>query len=402
MPKRVGAGGSLYRELISDENLRKAIDEVNAAHHWIPGHHPNPCTAWVELTKEERVKELRSIIENGFVQSPPRVTQRWDASAQKMRTICEPKQWPDQYVHHALIQVLQPVMMRGMDKYCCGSIRGRGTHYAQGAIEEWMADDPKRTRYEMTGDVRRFYNNLKPKVVMKRMRRLIKDARVLDLIWRIIKDGIMIGFYTSQWFANTVLQPLDVMIRQSGCVAHYTRYMDNLTLFGPNKRKLHRLRKQIEEWLKAQELELKCDWQIFRTVSKTPKIPLPAPRRGFARPKLRMPDAVGYRYGRGYTIPRKHNFFRMKRAISRYRWRRERGRQISAKSAQSIMSRLGQLKHCNNRNLYKILFKGERIQRELKRVIREQSRKEKLEWIMYLESLKAKKLSPQRAASTAP
>lgn len=49
------------------------------------------------------------------------------------------------------------------------------------------------------------------------MRCLIKDRRVLDLIWRIVKDGVRIGSYTSQWFANTVLQPLDQMIRDSGC-----------------------------------------------------------------------------------------------------------------------------------------------------------------------------------------
>lgn len=401
MPKRVGKGGELFRQLISDANLQKAISEVNAKHHWLPGHRPNPCTAWVELTQEERIEDLRRIIVDGFEQSPPRVSQRWDASAQKYRTICEPRQWPDQYVHHALVQVLQPVMMRGMDRYCCGSIRGRGAHYVQRAIRQWVDEDPKGTRYELSGDVRHFYSSLKPYIVMERMRRLIKDARVLDLIWRIIKDGVMIGFFTSQWFANVVLQPLDQMIRQSGLAEYYVRYMDNLTIFGPNKRKLHRLRKLIEDWLNAHELLLKGDWQVFRTVTKAPKVPLKEPRRGFVRPKLRMPDAVGYRYGRGYVIPRKHNFIRMKRAVARYRRRRNQGRQICFHTAASIMSRLGQLKHCNNRNLYKILFRGERIQRELKRVIREQAREEKLEWSMYLARLKAAKSSSQKEASTA-
>lgn len=401
MPKRVGKNGELFARLISDENLQKAISDVNAKHHWLPGHHPNPCTAWVELTTSDRVKELRSIIKNGFVQSAPRVTQRWDASAQKIRTICEPKQWPDQYIHHALVQVLQPVFMRGMDRYCSGSIRGRGAHYAQHAIEKWMDDDPKGTRYELTGDVRHFYNNLKPEIVMARMRRLIKDWRILDLIWRIVKDGVMIGFYTSQWFANVVLQPLDVMIRQSGCAAHYVRYMDNLTIFGPNKRKLHRLHGLIEKWLHEHDLLLKGDWQIFRTVSKEPKVHLHEPRHGLVRPKRRTPDAVGYRYGRGFTIPRKHNFIRMKRSIARYRKIVSSGRAICFRRAASLMSRLGQLKHCNNHNLYKILFRGERIQRELKRVIREHGRKEMLEWNTYLESLKASKPSRRKATATA-
>jgi len=223
----------------------------------------------------------------------------------------------------------------------------------------------KGTKYELTGDVYHFYDSLQPEVVMERMRQLIKDSRVLDLIWRIVKDGIMIGAYTSQWFANTVLQPLDQMIRQSGYARHYIRYMDNLTIFGPNKRKLQKLRELVEKWLTAHSLRLKGDWQIFPT-------------------KSRMPDAVGYRYGRGYTIPRKHNLLRLKRAIARYRKRRNTRKRIFPGVASSIISRLGQLKHCNNVNLYQMIFKGERLVRELKNIIREKKRKETLTWSTYL------------------
>ena len=70
---------NLFEKIISDENLSLAIDEVNSSHHWKTHHHPNRCTAWVFETKEERIKELKEIIINGFEQKPPRVTNRWDA-----------------------------------------------------------------------------------------------------------------------------------------------------------------------------------------------------------------------------------------------------------------------------------------------------------------------------------
>lgn len=400
MPKRVGKNDELWQQLISDENLLLAINEVNRTHHWRTHHRPNTCTAWVEETKQERVKELREIIVNGFVQKPPRVTRRWDASAQKWRTVSEPAQWPDQYVHHALIQVLQPVFMRGMDFYCCGSIKKRGPHHGRQAIERWMEKDPKGTKYEFSGDIYHFYESLKPEVVMARMRQRIKDRLVLDLIWRIIKDGVMIGAYTSQWFANVVLQPLDNLIRQSGLCRRYERYMDNLTVFGPNKRHLKKLRVLVEKWLNDHQLRLKEDWQIFPTVKKTAKIPLKEPRRGYARPKARMPDAVGYRYGRGYTLPRKHNLLRLKRAIARYRKRRDSRKKIFVGMAASILSRCGQLKHCNNRNLYRIIFGGERLMRQLKRVIRENHRKETLTWSMFLAQRERWKSSRSRAIPT--
>ena len=134
---------NLFEKLVSDDNLLLAIDEVNRTHHWRTHHRPNSITAWVEETKEERVVELQQIIIDGFEQKKPHVSQRWDASARKWRTVSEPAQWSDQYVHHALIQVLQPVFMRGMDYYCCGSIRDRGPHHARKAIEIWMDKDPR-------------------------------------------------------------------------------------------------------------------------------------------------------------------------------------------------------------------------------------------------------------------
>lgn len=97
---------NLFEKIISDENLRKAIQEVNKSHHWHKNHQPNKCTAWVEITIEDRIKDLRNIILNGFQPKPAHISIRWDASAQKFRKINEPIQWPDQYIHHALIQVL--------------------------------------------------------------------------------------------------------------------------------------------------------------------------------------------------------------------------------------------------------------------------------------------------------
>lgn len=59
--KRVG---HLWDIMISDDNIKKAILIVNLSHRWQFGHKPNKTVVWVEVTVEERVKELREIIEN--------------------------------------------------------------------------------------------------------------------------------------------------------------------------------------------------------------------------------------------------------------------------------------------------------------------------------------------------
>lgn len=126
--------------------------------------------------------------------------------------------------------------------------------------------------------------------------------------------------------------------------------MDNITVFGSSKNKLKRLKHRIECWLNSHHLEVKGDWQLYPT-------------------SKRSPNAVGYVYGQTYTIPRKNNYLRLKRTINKYRKAIRNHKPVSVRLANSILSRLGQLKHCNNYNLYSYLFKGEKIVRELKRIV---------------------------------
>lgn len=358
--KRVG---HLWEQIISDENLGRAIDEVNRTHHWLPGHRPNKCTAWVEITRTMRIAALRTILEKGFVPQKPKIMKKYDSAAQKWRTISEPAQWPDQYVHHALVQVLQPVLMRGMDPNCCGSIRGRGIHYGKRKIERWVRRDRKHSRWCATMDIRHFYDSIAPSLVTAVLERKIKDRRALELVRRVTMNGVQIGAYPSQWLANTVLQGLDHMIRRHKGL-RYLRYMDNLTLFGPNKRKLHRLVRAVGAWLQARGLTLKGDWQVF-----------PVDRR--------LPCALGYRYGRSYTIPRKGNLLRLKRKMAAWRKRQAKGRRTGARNANGLLSRIGQLRHCSNVRLYRMLFRGERVQATLKDAVR-RGQSTRLTWEQFM------------------
>lgn len=320
--------GNLFPTLVSDENLLMAITEVNRTHRWGRHHKPNKTVLWVERTKPERVEELRSIIQNGFTPSPARRRTIYDQSGGKYREIYEPKLWPDQYVHHALIQVIKAPIMRGMDYWCCGSVPGRGTMHGVKGIKKWMKNDPKGTRYCAELDIHHFYQSLQPCVVMAQMRRIIKDDRVLELIEQTLQDGVPIGNYCSQWYANAVLQPLDHLIREEMQIAHYIRYMDNFTLFASSKKKLHKAIRGIEQWLKAHGMRLKSNWQVFPV-------------------KARMPNAMGYRYGRGFTLPRKRILLRFKRACKKVSKKIESGDEPCFRQVCSILARAGWLKHCN-------------------------------------------------------
>lgn len=349
--------GNIYHLMISDENILAAIQEVNNTHRWRKHHKPNKIVAWVEKDIPARIKELRQIIEDGFeatIKEPKRI---YDVASEKYRDIYEPRLYPDQYIHHILIQVLQKPIMKRMDPWVCGSIPGRGIRYGVKGITKWMKNK-KKTKYCAELDIRHFYQSIKPELVMDSLKTIIKDKKVLDLCERILKPGIMIGYYTSQWFANLVLQDLDKIIRSQA--SEYIRYMDNITIFSPNKRKLRKLVTTISEWLNEHGLELKCTWQVFRT-------------------DKRMPQALGYRYGRTFLILRKKTLLRLKKLLARVYRRIKKLGKPTIHQAQSLLSRIGQLKWCNSCTIIKKYLKKGLIAK-LKNIVRTAQRREQAKW----------------------
>ena len=52
-------------------------------------------------------------------------------------------------------------------------------------------------------------------------------------------------------------------------VKYMTRYMDNITLLGPNKKQLHKARKLIAAFMQQRlGLSMKANWQIYPTAKR--------------------------------------------------------------------------------------------------------------------------------------
>ena len=242
-----------------------------------------------------------------------------------------------------------------------------------------MKNDIRGTKYALELDIKHFYDSIKPQYVMDRMRQLIKDGNALRLIETLIHDGILIGCYFSQWFANTLLQPLDRLIRESGLCSHYLRYMDNFSIFGSNKRKLKKLFHLIEEWLNAHDLQIKENWQLFRITDR------------------RMPNALGYRYGRGFTFIRKNTLLRIKRKLKVMYRTIDFGGKLRIKTVNGMISRLGQLKHCNSKKLRERLLRQNFV-RMLKNIVRKHQKSEVTQWNTVLQKyMERKSFAPSPA-----
>jgi len=320
--KRVGF---LFEKICDPENIELAIDKASRQKR----HHH--AVARVLADKRKYAEEIRQIlIENNYQPSPYKIREIKDGATGKIRTICCPKFYPDQIIHWAVMMPLQEVFMRGMYAWSAGGIPGRGAHRAMKRCQRWMIEDRKHTKYCLKLDIRKFYQSVDNGQMKARLRRLIKDERALALLDKIIDshEGLPIGNYTSVWLSDLYLQDLDRHIKQTLGIKHYIRYVDDMVLFDSSKRRLHKARQSIEDFIGSRlSLVLKGNWQVF---------PL----------AVRDLDFLGYRINRQRVILRKRTALRIRRRIKRI----ARTGRMSIKAATALVSYWGMLVYCDSLN----------------------------------------------------
>lgn len=186
----------------------------------------------------------------------------------KVRRIIKPDFKYEQVVHHIEVQAIRGAVEHGMYEYVLGSVPGRGAHMGADAIERWIRNDPVNTKNVLKMDIYHFFESVNHRVLKRWLKKKIRDEYILEVLFLIIdavENGLPLGFYTSQWFANFLLQPLDHFIKEELHVKYMTRYMDDIVCFGRNKKELHRVQEEIRKYIKREfGLSLKGNWQVFR------------------------------------------------------------------------------------------------------------------------------------------
>lgn len=194
----------------------------------------------------------------------------------KKRFIVCPNFAREQCVHHAIMNICEPLFRKKFYQYSCGSVKGHGGDQAKKYIAKIIKKYPAKTKYVAKLDIKKFFANAKPSFIFRELRRTIRDKRVLRLFalilrankqvvdGKVIKGGIPIGFYTSPIFANVLLNALDHYAKEVLGVEFYVRYMDDIIMFSPNKRKLKRACMAIDDYVKGLKMNLKPTWQVHK------------------------------------------------------------------------------------------------------------------------------------------
>lgn len=318
--------GYIYDKVYNLENIKEAISNASAGKR-----HQKRVKKVLNNTDFYANKIQKKLINKTYKPSKPIIKVIKDVSSGKIRKIYKPNFYPDQIVHWALMQQLQPIIMKGMYEYSCGSVPNRGTTYGQKAIRKWLDKDRKNTKWCLKMDVKKFYPSIDNEKLKGTFRRKIKDPNCLWLIDAIIDsvEGQPIGYFTAQWFSNLFLEELDHFVKERLGVKYYVRYVDDLVLLGSNKRKLHKVRKFVEAYLRSIKLELKNNWQVFKVSD-----------RGV--------DFLGLRFFENKTILRKKTALRIKRRVNKI----SKKGYLNERDASAIISYWGWVKRSDSYHFY--------------------------------------------------
>lgn len=329
--------GHLYEQIISIENLRRADEKARCG---------KTHTYGIQLHDRNREANILALHE-------ALLTKTYRTSPYSVFTIHEPKEriiyrlpyFPDRIVHHAIMNVLEPIWIKTFTHNTFSCIKGRGIEGCARYVERMIRKYEGKPLYCLKIDIKKFYPSISHRVLKRLIRRKIKDKNLLWLLDEIIDstEGLPIGNYLSQFLANLVLCYL---MHELNEVQHAdsAEYADDIIVLSSSKEELRNLFFKVIKPMVENDLELtvKGNYQIFPIADNR------ADRHG------RALDYVGYKFYRHQKLIRKSIKQNFCHAVSKLRKRVP--SLTTTQFKQGIAPWLGWAQHSNSKHLLKTLI----------------------------------------------
>ncbi len=180
----------------------------------------------------------------------------------------------DRVVHHAICNILGPILDKPLVSTCYACRKKKGLHKAVKKAYYMF----KRSNCYYRLDIRKFYYTIDHELLLSKIERKIKDKKLLDLLRRLLAThhsgyehyfhfdgddlfdmirnrGLPIGNLSSQLFANFYLSELDHYVIEKLKFPNYVRYMDDILVFADDRNNLRDARVKILEKLSTLRLK---------------------------------------------------------------------------------------------------------------------------------------------------
>lgn len=322
--------GNIYDKISSLENLELADSKARKGK--VKSYGVQKHTK----IQAENLRKLHEVLKNC----------KYKTSSYDIFKIYEPKEreiyrlpyYPDRIVHHALMNYLESIWVSVFikDTYAC--VKNRGIHSASLKLKSQLRNHKDETKYCLKMDIKKFYPSINQSILKLIIRRKIKDKKVLIILDEIIDsvpNGVPIGNYLSQFFANLYLTYFDHWLKEVNHVRFYYRYADDMVILSSDKKYLHSLRIIISNYITVRlDLKLKENWQVF-----------PVDKRGI--------DFLGYVFFSTHTLIRKS----IKRKFCKVYFRLLATNASEEYIQRRVCAWLGWMKHCDSINLMTNILK---------------------------------------------
>lgn len=230
--------------------------------------------------------------------------------------------YPDRIVQWAIMLQIQDILLKTFIYDTYASIPNRGIHKAITRVNKAIQ---RGGTYCLKIDIKKYFPSINQGILCNQLERKFKDTKLLNLLFEIIysvDDGLPIGNYLSQWFANYHLAFFDHKVCEQFQLPYF-RYMDDIVIFSQSKQKLWNVFSFMDKELGKLHLQIKENYQVFPS-------------------KVRGVDFLGYRCFGDYTLLRKKIAKNIKKKI------KDNSGEYNDSLINSMMSYHGWSKHCNS------------------------------------------------------
>jgi RNA-directed DNA polymerase len=163
----------------------------------------------------------------------------------------------DRVIQQAIAQVLTPIFEPVFSESSFGFRPGRSAH---GALRQVQGHIKAGSRIAVDLDLAKFFDNVQHDALMARVARKVRDKRLLALIGRYLRAGVLVGETIqatelgtpqggplSPLLANILLDDLDHELERRG--HRFVRYADDLMILARTERAGHRVMDSVTRFL---------------------------------------------------------------------------------------------------------------------------------------------------------
>ena len=249
------AGGRLMEVVVSRDNMMAAHRRV-MANKGAAGVDGMPVAALMPHLKEHWAAIKEGLLNGRYEPSPVLKVEIPKPGGKGMRLLGIPTVL-DRLVQQALHQVLMPIFDPDFSSSSYGFRPGRSAHQAVVAAQKHVASG---RRWVVDMDLEKFFDRVNHDVLMVRLGRKVGDKRVLGLIGRYLRAGLMAGGAVTQrtqgtpqggplspLLSNILLDDLDKELERRGHA--FCRYADDVNIYVNSRRAGQRVLASLTRFL---------------------------------------------------------------------------------------------------------------------------------------------------------